>query len=133
MLSQAAFSVALARGNSLGYGVGGWCGCSVMRGMSLAAVLVAFSAPAIAQSLTPPETSFVPSVAETNRQISIPVKTASGDTVLVPLKLMPSKQEEGSNAPPTEKLGHTVSPSWTLVPFLDASQKIVFSSRPTQH
>ena len=104
-----------------------------MRAISITAVLVAFSAPAIAQSLTAPETSFVPSVAETNRQISIPVKTANGDTILVPLKLMPSKQEKSSNAPPIEKLVHAVLPSWTLVPFLDASQQIVFSSRPTQH
>jgi hypothetical protein len=103
-----------------------------MRAVSLTAVLVA-SAPAIAQSLTPPEASFVPSVAEANRQISIPVKTASGDTILVPLKLTLSKQEKNSNAPATENIVHAVFPSWTLVPFLDASQRIVFSSKPTEH
>jgi len=104
-----------------------------MRAVSLITVLVAFSAPAIAQSLTPSEVSFVPSVAEADRQISIPVKTASGATILVPLTLTPSKQEKGSNAPPTEKIVHAVFPSWTLVPFMDASQQIVFSSRPTQY
>lgn len=103
-----------------------------MRVVSLSVVLVAFSASASAQNLTSPQASFVPSVAEADRQVNIPVKTANGATILVPLKLALAKQEKGSNAPRAENFVHPVSPSWTLVPYMDASQQIVFSLRPTQ-
>jgi hypothetical protein len=103
-----------------------------MRVVSLSVVLVAFSASASAQNLTPPQASFVPSVAEADHQVNIPVKTATGATILVPLKLALAKQEKGSNALRTQNFVHAVLPSWTLVPFVDASQQIVFSLRPTQ-
>lgn len=103
-----------------------------MRVVSLSVALIAFSASASAQNLTPPQDSFVPSVAEADRQVNISVRTANGATVLVPLKLALAKQEKGSNALRTENFVHPILPSWTLVPFMDASQQIVFSLRPTQ-
>jgi hypothetical protein len=103
-----------------------------MRVVSLSVVLVASSASAFAQDLMSSQGSFVPSVAEADRQINIPIKTDNGQTILVPLKLALTKREESSNTPGTKRYTHAVSPSWTLVPFLDASQQIVFSPRPTQ-
>lgn len=103
-----------------------------MRVVSLSVVLVAFSASAFAQNLMSSQGSFVPSVAEADRQINIPIKTENGETILVPLKLVLSKQEESSNRPGPERFTHAASPSWTFVPILDASQQIVFSPRPTQ-
>ena len=103
-----------------------------MRVVSLAVVLAACSASAFAQNFTPSQGSFVPSLAEAGHQINMPVKTDNGQTILVPLKLALSKQEQSSSNPGQEKYAQTVSPSWTLVPFLDASQQIVFSPRPTQ-
>jgi len=103
-----------------------------MRVVSLSVVLVAFAASAFAQNLMSSQGTFVPSVVDADRQINIPIRTDNGQTILVPLKLALSKQGESSNTPGAERFTHTVSPSWTLVPFLDASQQIVFSPRPTQ-
>ena len=106
-----------------------------MRVVLLSVVLVAFSASAFAQNFMSSQGSFVPSVAEADRQINIPIKTENGETILVPLKLALSKQEESLNRPGPERFTHaasSASPSWTFVPILDASQQIVFSPRPTQ-
>jgi len=103
-----------------------------MRVVSLSVVLIAFSASASAQNLPAPQASFVPSVADADRQINIPVKTTDGDTILVPLKLVLSKQKNNSNLSGIDIPVHAILPSWTLVPYLDSSRQIVFSPRPTQ-
>ena len=75
-----------------------------MRVVSLSVVLVAFSASAFAQNLMSSQGSFVPSVAEADRQINIPIKTENGETILVPLKLALSKQEKSSNSARNRKI-----------------------------
>jgi hypothetical protein len=87
---------------------------------------------ALAQSLSPSHAPFIPSTLTPNAQVGISIETPDGRDILVPLALTALKQKQAPVPPESFKLSDTSSPAWTLVPLLDASNKVVFSAKAVQ-
>ena len=104
-----------------------------MRIALLAAVkilLLGLTGSALAQYLPPPHAPFIPSTLTSDSKIGITVEGPDGRDILLPLALAPSQQERGSGLPEGQAPAGTTSlPSWTFVPFLDATHQVVFSAK----
>ena len=104
-----------------------------MRIALLAAVkilLLGLTGSALAQRLPPPHAPYIPSTVTSDSKIGITVEGPDGRDILLPLALAASKQEQGPGLPESRASAATASlPSWTFVPFLDASNQLVFSAK----
>jgi len=93
-------------------------------------LLLGLTSAALAQSSSPTHTPFIPSTLTSDAKIVITIEAPDGRDILVPLALTPSKHERGSELP---EMAAISPPSWTFVPFLDASNQVVFSTKAVQY
>ena len=95
-------------------------------------LLLSFTSSALAQSLPLPHAPFIPPSITPGSQIFIPIETPDGRDIMVPLALTASKQDHGLRLLENQSFPRASSPSWTFVPFLDASSQVVFSPKAVQ-